>query len=178
MDSLSAESEGSGSGSVTSGLTQLPLNDPLCEYQTIEKPSIVLFFRMHLVTKMSTNTNNVSDLEDNWMAASWPMYQCFHGIRTLLGIPLVAIDASQEQPDEEKTLGMRKRRRVDLDVQFFDANTDAEMHFKLNTGSARIEGMNFAWRTCVWVGDAKTFMKNLKLKSDDTKQKWKELDDL
>jgi len=177
LDSPLAESEGSGSD--TSGITQLPPNDPLCEYQTIEKPSrIIWFFRMHLVTKKSTDTKKVGDLQDNSMAASWPMYQCFHGIRTLLGIPLVAIDASQEQPDEEKTLGMRKRRRVDLDVQFFDANTDAEMHFKLNTGSARIEGMNFAWRTCVWVGDAKTFMKNLKLKSDDTKQKWKELDEL
>ena len=65
-----------------------------------------------------------------------------------------------------------------MDVQFFDANTDAEMNFTLKTGTARIEGKNFARRTCVWVEDAKTFMKNLKLKSDDTKQKWKELDDL
>jgi len=176
LDSLSAESEGS--GNVTSGLTQLPRNDPLCEYQTIENLSIVCFFRMHLVTKKKSTDTKVGDLEDNSMAASWPMYQCFHGIRTFLGIPLVAIDACREQPDEEKTLGMRKRRRVDLDVQFFDANTDAEMHFKLKTGSARIAGKDFAWRTCVWVYDAKTFMKNLKLKSDDTKQKWKELDEL
>jgi hypothetical protein len=178
LDSPLAESEGS--GSLTSELTVLPLNDTLSEYQSIEIPSsIVGFFRMLLVAKKySTDTKKVSDLEDNSMAASSSMYQCFHGIRTLLGIPLVAIDACQEQPDEEKTLGMRKRRRVDLDVQFFDANTDAEMHFKLKTGSARIEGKDFAWRTCVWVEDAKTFMKNLKLKSDDTKQKWKELDDL
>ena len=77
-----AESEGS--GSVTSGLTKLPPNDPLCEYQTIENLSrIVRFFRMHLVTKKkSTDTKKVGDLENNLMAASWPMYQCFHGIRT------------------------------------------------------------------------------------------------
>ena len=29
-----------------------------------------------------------------------------------------------------------------MDVQFFDATTDKEMHFKLKTGSARIEGKN------------------------------------
>ena len=65
-----------------------------------------------------------------------------------------------------------------MDVQFFDATTDKEMHFKLKTGSARIEGKNLAWRTWDWVEDAKTFMKNLKLKSDETKKKWKELDDM
>ena len=165
---------------MTSDLTVLPANDTLSEYQSIEIPSrIVGFFRMLVVAKKySTDTKKVSDLEDNLMAGSWLMHQCFDGMLTLNAVPLVTIDACQEQPDEEKTLGMRKRRRVDLDVQFFNATTDKEMHFRLKKGTARIEGKNFAWRTCVWVEDAKTFMKNLKLKSDDTKQKWKELDDL
>ena len=172
--------ESMGCGSVTSGLTQLPLDDPLSEYQSIENHSqLVGLYRMHLVAKKkSTNTKKVSDLGDNLLAGTWLMHQLFDGMRTYTGLPLLAIDACQEQPDEEKMVGIHTRRRVDLEVQFFNAKTNAEIQVLLKNGSSRIEGKNFAWKTWVWVEDAKTFMKNLKLKSDETKKKWKELDDM
>jgi hypothetical protein len=174
-----ADSEGS--GSVTSLLTELPENDPLSEYQSLEKPSrIVGSFKMHLVAKKkSTETKKVSDQGDNLMAGSWKMHQCFDGMKTLRGIPLVTIDPSQNQPNEEKTDKWgRKRRRVDLDVEFYDAETNAEMQVVFKEGVARIEGEEFKWRAWVWVEDAQTFIRNLKLKSDETRQTWTELDNM
>ena len=128
---------------------------------------------MHLVAKKkSTETKKVSDKGDNLMAGSWKMHQCFDGVKTLRGIPLVTIDPSQNQPNEEKTdTWGRKRRRVDLDVNSTTLRRTRRCRLSSRRG---LRGLR-AW---VWVEDAQTFIRNLTLKSDETRQTWTELDNM
>jgi len=166
-----------GPGSVSSpGSVCLP-SDPLTEFQSIERPNLFFSlgaYKMHLLDKAKGGKPD----DNNLMAGSLALHQCFDGLKTTKGIPLVAIRPGDVDSDEVQEMRGQKRRKIDLRIEFYDDSAEATMMSNLKEGSRRVASSEREWESFVWVTNAERFKKNLRDKYSRTKRKWKDIDEL
>ncbi|SMN12409.1 hypothetical protein SPBRAN_859 [uncultured Candidatus Thioglobus sp.] len=174
-----ADFEGCASSISNISVSIASLSDPICQFQSIEKPEIFQScepYKMHIKPK---RFKKVASDDNNLLIGTWtPFHQMYDGLKTNDAVPLVAIKPVSESDFEGPLfLGVppQKRFKVDIELEFSDENSASQFSSNLKDGSIKVS--ETIWRSSVFMKNPEKFCENLKWKWDDTKRMWKERDE-
>ena len=154
-------------------------SDPLCKYQSIEKPDVFTYckpYKMHI--KPKAQFKKLASDDNNVLIGSWtPFHQMFDGLHTEDDIPLVAVRPVSESSFEPSMLGepSLKRFKVDLELKFRNEGCASKLGSCLKDGSIKVS--ETVWKSNVYVLNPELFCDCLKWKMEETEKKWQELDE-
>ena len=155
----------------SSETSPLDFDDDLVKYQSLEKPECFRScrpYRLHIMDKAKCS-ENLRHNPNNLLAGSWtPFHQFFDGLATNDGGPKLAIRFVKvfSEPAEPG----KKRKRVELALEFQDEESAKDMVPRLKVGSCEVKKLE--WQSFVHVEDPVTFQKCIEWKYQKTKEEW------
>lgn len=168
-------------GSPSARASSIEPDTDLGKYQALERPEWLQLggakpYRLHLKNQGPAYRHDPSLASDdnNMLAGSWPFHQFVDGLNMPDKLPIIALKPGDIM-EEIEVEGGQKRRKVMVDLECRDENTVEAVFTMLKPGSTRTGPLAFS--TFVLVKDPSMFKDCLQWKYDDTKRKWKAVQD-